>query len=171
MNITFDPKNSAERSIVSTIINSLNGDNLTIEKVPAPTAEPTMLVDGNGIPWNPEVHAATKNKTAKGVWTRAKGTTRKEYDDFASQFPPAVPEAPPPPPPPPAPAAAVAVAQDLLLEIDSIFADLDEAGNIEDFSAWVDTMINWAKPGAKCISDLENDQAAQETLLNHLNTL
>ncbi len=176
MKITFDPNNEEDCYMVSEIINFADEMAAPATTAPITTAAPATTVDKNGVPWNAKFHAATKNKTAKGLWKRGKGVSVKDYDDFAGQFSLTAPTAIAAPgiaaPGIAAPATTAptttAPTIDMLSEIDDIFADLSESGSIGNFSGWVSSMLDWAKPGAVVITDLTNDPIAQQTLLNEL---
>jgi len=127
-------------------------------------------IDSSGVPWNVEIHTSTKNMTGKGLWKRKKGVDVEVYDNFAAKFQVAS-SAPVAQVASSAPVAQAVQETDMLSEIDDIFADLDESANIPDFSSWVSSVLDWAKPGAKTISDLENDLGAQQKLFDHLQTL
>lgn len=62
-------------------------------------------LDKDGLPWDERIHAGTKTKTQKGVWTRKKGVDdavfdaviaelRQQYPAAAAVTPPVVPTAP-----------------------------------------------------------------------------
>jgi hypothetical protein len=70
-------------------------------------------VDAAGTPWDERIHASTKTKTAKGIWTKRKGVDDATFAKVmkaitATTAAPAAPNAAPPAvtavPPPPAPA-------------------------------------------------------------------
>lgn len=84
----------------------------TVPPPPPPAGGPVEL-DAEGLPWNADIHAASKNKTQKGVWK-----ARKNLDDntkaaivaqlrlsypapSAAPLTPPTPMQPVPPPPPP----------------------------------------------------------------------
>ena len=130
--------------------------------------------DANGVPWNVNFHTPQKTLTGKGLWRRAQRISKRQYDGYAAPFliPPAAPaltsalasaSAPTPPTP--------VKNSDLLEKIDSIFADLDELGKIDNFPGWASSILNWAKPGSNCINDLKGDIASQEKLFDHLQSL
>jgi len=136
------------------------------QQAPAPTTaqrqqQMAVHIDSSGVPWNVEIHTSTKNMTGKGLWKRKKGVDVEIYDNFAAKFQVASS----------APVAQAVQETDMLSEIDDIFADLDESNHMENFSSWVSSLLDWAKPGAKTISDLENDLGAQQKLFDHLQTI
>jgi hypothetical protein len=49
---------------------------------PAPTVE----VDATGLPWDPRIHASTKTKTAKNVWTRRRGVEDDVFNQVEAQL-------------------------------------------------------------------------------------
>ena len=187
MQITFDPSSPKERGVVRGLIDQFSIDPMQ-QQAPAPTTAQQMLtpapttaqqqqapapttaqrqqqmavhIDSSGVPWNVEIHTSTKNMTGKGLWKRKKGVDVEIYDNFAAKFQVASS----------APVAQAVQETDMLSEIDDIFADLDESNHMENFSSWVSSLLDWAKPGAKTISDLENDLGAQQKLFDHLQTI
>ena len=138
--------------------------------------------DINGVPWSVNYHTPQKTLTGKGLWRRAQRITKKQYDDYAASFlippvpalvqaAPVTATAPVPALVQAAPVTATATDVDLLSEIDTAFADLDELGKIDNFAGWASSILNWAKPGTDTIFDLEGDLKAQQKLLDHLKTL
>lgn len=51
-------------------------------------------VDANGVPWNEEFHAATKNKNNDGTWKKRKGVDKDALDAYEKKFSSAAPAAP-----------------------------------------------------------------------------
>ena len=169
MQIIFDPMKLEDRGAVTALIdqfsiNPMEHQVSTTIPVPLTSAEPTGFtdVDKNGTPWDVRFHTSTKIKTIKGLWKRRKGVDKENYDDYAAQFSMA---------PTAQSLAPTAPEIDMLVEIDDMFADLDESGHIGDFSNWVSSVLNWAKPGAKNVSELEDDLEAQKRLFDHLQTV
>lgn len=96
---------------------------------PAPTAPQAQVtpqqvkeaeLDNEGLPWDERIHASTKTKTAKGIWTKRKGVDdatrdavvaelRQQYpaDESADEAPAAAPTAPTVAPPAAAPTISV----------------------------------------------------------------
>lgn len=96
---------------------------------PAPTAPQAQVtpqqvkeaeLDNEGMPWDERIHAGTKTKTAKGIWTKRKGVDdatrdavvaelRQQYpaDESADEAPAAAPTAPTVAPPAAAPTISV----------------------------------------------------------------
>ena len=80
MKITFDPNCPEDRK---TVMGFLNGDAVIADNVeglqirtnPEDRQDPneTPTVDCHGMPWNPEIHASTKNLNADGSWKAARG--------------------------------------------------------------------------------------------------
>jgi len=190
MQIIFDPMKLEDRGAVTALIdqfsiNPMEHQVSTTIPVPLTSAEPTGFtdVDKNGTPWDVRFHTSTKIKTIKGLWKRRKGVDKENYDDYAAQFsmaPTAQSLAPTAQSLAPTAQSLAPTAQslaptapeiDMLVEIDDMFADLDESGHIGDFSNWVSSVLNWAKPGAKNVSELEDDLEAQKRLFDHLQTV
>lgn len=109
--------------------------NLDDDSTATPTTEPTVPqeqaqvtpqqvkdaeLDNEGMPWDERIHASTKTKTAKGIWTKRKGVDdatrdavvaelRQQYpaDESADEAPAAAPTAPTVAPPAAAPTISV----------------------------------------------------------------
>mgnify|MGYP000482221035 CR=1 FL=1 len=93
----------------------------TSYSAPAPAA---VELDSEGQPWNPELHASTKAKTADGVWRKKRGA--------APEAPPAPAAAAPvaPPAPTPAPATPAAPAKTTFATFMANVMPLIRAGKI-----------------------------------------
>lgn len=69
---------------------------------PAPQVTPTQVanaeLDKDGLPWDERIHAGTKTKTQKGIWTRKKGVDDSVFDaviaELRQQYPAAAASAP-----------------------------------------------------------------------------
>lgn len=69
---------------------------------PAPQVTPTQVanaeLDKDGLPWDGRIHAGTKTKTQKGIWTRKKGVADSVFDavvaELRQQYPAAAASAP-----------------------------------------------------------------------------
>ena len=69
---------------------------------PAPQVTPKQVADAeldkDGLPWDERIHAGTKTKTQKGIWTRKKGVDESVFDaviaELRQQYPAAAPAAP-----------------------------------------------------------------------------
>lgn len=69
---------------------------------PAPQVTPTQIanaeLDKDGLPWDARIHAGTKTKTQKGIWTRKKGVADSVFDavvaELRQQYPAAAASAP-----------------------------------------------------------------------------
>ena len=68
---------------------------MTTQPAPAPTPAPLqqvatqattagMELDKEGVPWDERIHAGTKNKTAKGLWTRKRGISDDDYNTITA---------------------------------------------------------------------------------------
>ena len=68
-------------------------------------ADTAPELDASGLPWHADIHASTKTKTAKGIWTKRKGVDdatvarvtaqlRASYPDTSVAEPPAAAPAP-----------------------------------------------------------------------------
>lgn len=74
----------------------------TTPSAPAPQVTPTQVanaeLDKDGLPWDERIHAGTKTKTQKGIWTRKKGVEDSVFDaviaELRQQYPAATPVAP-----------------------------------------------------------------------------
>lgn len=108
-------------------------DGVAADETPAPAPAPTAPqeqvtpqqvkeaeLDNEGLPWDERIHASTKTKTAKGIWTKRKGVDdatrdavvaelRQQYpaDESADEAPAAAPTAPTVAPPAAAPTISV----------------------------------------------------------------
>ena len=193
MEVSFDSLDLIECEHVIAIIESIHGSGVTAEPLQEQLLVPEietqaisdMILDKNRVPWDGDYHSATKTMTVKGFWKRGKGVSIEEYNDYASSqvvsmAPVTVPKstepaqmAPVPSPiaPVPVPVPVPVPAPNMLIEIDDIFGSLEESGIIPNFDAWVSSMIDWAKTGAKSISDLKDDMMAQEKLFNQLKSV
>ena len=70
----------------------------TADTAPAPQITPQQIAQGQpqpsgtaeldaaGIPWDERIHAGTKTKTAKGLWTRKKGVEDALYDAVVASY-------------------------------------------------------------------------------------
>lgn len=198
MRITFNLEDSNDTIAVIKCIEAYNGKPIVQLLGRAVTQEVSVVkesvtqeasvsqeeTDANGVPWNVNFHTPQKTLTGKGLWRRAQRISKRQYDGYAAPFliPPAAPALAAPEALTPALTSALASASaptpptpvknsDLLEEIDSIFADLDELGKIDNFPGWASSILNWAKPGSNCINDLKGDIASQEKLFDHLQSL
>jgi hypothetical protein len=67
-------------------------------------------LDGEGMPWDPRIHASTKTRTQKGLWTKKKGVDDDTYNTITASLKSTAAAPPAPPagslPPPPSPAGA-----------------------------------------------------------------
>lgn len=63
---------------------------------PAPNS---VELDSTGLPWDHRIHASTKTKTAKGVWTRRRGIEDSLVAEVEAQLRAAMAIPAPPPPP------------------------------------------------------------------------
>jgi len=69
---------------------------------PAPQVTPTQVanaeLDKDGLPWDERIHAGTKTKTQKGIWTRKKGVDDSVFDaviaELRQQYPAAAASTP-----------------------------------------------------------------------------
>lgn len=117
------------------VLDNINGDNAEgfaispgavdqQQNAPAASTAPTNNdLDGDGVPWDARIHASTKTRTQKGVWTKKKGIDDATYASITASLkgtaaapatgastpslppPPGAPSAPSLPPPPAAPQA------------------------------------------------------------------
>ena len=66
--------------------------------VPANTApDEAPALDERGVPWNPEVHAATKTMTKAGAWKKRKGVDEKQHAEYEQPYLQAASQTPPQP--------------------------------------------------------------------------
>lgn len=81
---------------------------------PAPQVTPAEVaaaeLDADGLPWDERIHASTKTKTAKGVWTKRRGTDDATHDAVIAELRQQYPQAASEPAAPAAPAAPAPVA-------------------------------------------------------------
>ena len=70
-----------------------SGDNDVANVIPAaPAAQvaPSQVanaeLDKEGLPWDARIHASTKTKTQKGMWTRKKGVADSTYDAIVAEL-------------------------------------------------------------------------------------
>lgn len=57
---------------------------------PAPQVTPAEVasaeLDADGLPWDERIHAGTKTKTAKGIWTKRRGTPDATYNKVVAEL-------------------------------------------------------------------------------------
>ena len=90
-------------------VDSSDFDNEMDKAIAGNTAAPPGVasnepVDADGVPWDQRIHAATKTKTAKGIWKKMRGVDLGLYSSVMAELRAAKPSTPPPPgatPPPP----------------------------------------------------------------------
>lgn len=129
--VLFHSLNDTDRNDV---LDNINGDAptgsispTTVDQqqnsAPITTSAPVNTdLDGDGVPWDARIHASTKTRTQKGVWTKKKGIDDATYASITASLKgtaaapvvsttstpslPPPPSAPGLPPPPAAPQAA-----------------------------------------------------------------
>lgn len=102
--LPMDADQEQVRNAISRISKAFGlGDNDTTpakpDPAPAPQVTPAQVtnaeLDKEGLPWDERIHAGTKTKTQKGVWTRKKGVSEETFDAVISvlrkQYPAAAP--------------------------------------------------------------------------------
>src|SRR5690606_15389042 len=52
----------------------------------APSQVANAELDKEGLPWDARIHASTKTKTQKGMWTRKKGVADSTYDAIVAEL-------------------------------------------------------------------------------------
>ena len=55
-----------------------------VQQVATQATTAGMELDKDGVPWDDRIHAGTKNKTAKGLWTRKRGISDDDYNTITA---------------------------------------------------------------------------------------
>lgn len=102
LQISLDATNEDVQAAVAKLLAAFGLNTATAAAAPAPQITPQQIaqdqdqdqgqasgaaeLDAAGIPWDERIHAGTKTKTAKKLWTRKKGVDDALYDAVVASY-------------------------------------------------------------------------------------